>query len=425
MKHFIILFLFVSSSHTFAMSCKELILGEGRLDEGVLAGDPLPPYAQEIIKAFPPNILANVRPSSRLKWNDFDQLNKLATQLEEVTANAESSNIISSLNNSPIALQLRSQFEEASRASSPVDYGATGHGLQSSYRQTLMAAAPVIGSWFFSNLAPLPSDDVKAAQYDLARRQIKRMEDILASRIFTTGYDSMELFRKAAQDSSGFQDLRNGKFELAMRRPERGRWWIERVGFHNQFITESSEGYLNPEFRRIVEAGLLGLAQEIYDKYSPDLAPKYGILIPPMATNDSATHYGEDTYIFKKSRVSDRVTLTLGDSLNEWSDSVKARPRHWNEYFVPYKFIDLFGPFISSITHFVPKREPNIPMQFSTKLLDRSYMEVQYFGPLTLDDVESFIFRKEPPSGSFLQALKSRNIKIYKSLGGIAELWEP
>ncbi len=40
------------------------------------------------------------------------------------------------------------------------------------------------------------------------------------------------------------------------------------------------------------------------------------------------------------------------------------------------------------------------------------YIELQYWGPLTLDDVHTFVFRTQPPSGSFLKALLDRNIKI-------------
>ena len=40
------------------------------------------------------------------------------------------------------------------------------------------------------------------------------------------------------------------------------------------------------------------------------------------------------------------------------------------------------------------------------------YIELQYFGPVSLDDVETFEFRGSPPSGDFLQELKKRGIKI-------------
>ena len=40
------------------------------------------------------------------------------------------------------------------------------------------------------------------------------------------------------------------------------------------------------------------------------------------------------------------------------------------------------------------------------------YFELQYWGPVNLDDVEIFEFKNTPPSGEFLNELKKRNIKI-------------
>ena len=53
------------------------------------------------------------------------------------------------------------------------------------------------------------------------------------------------------------------------------------------------------------------------------------------------------------------------------------------------------------------------------------YIELQYWGPVTLDDVEIFEFRKTPPSGEFLKALQSHHIKIRDGRTDPAVDWTP
>ena len=55
---------------------------------------------------------------------------------------------------------------------------------------------------------------------------------------------------------------------------------------------------------------------------------------------------------------------------------------------------------------------------YSTPLKDfklvpgNSYFELQYWGPVDLNDVAVFEFKLNPPSGEFLQELKKRGILI-------------
>jgi hypothetical protein len=53
------------------------------------------------------------------------------------------------------------------------------------------------------------------------------------------------------------------------------------------------------------------------------------------------------------------------------------------------------------------------------------YIELQYWGPLTLDDVEAFEFHGQPPSGEFLKALQNRGIKILDARKDPAVPWTP
>ena len=56
-------------------------------------------------------------------------------------------------------------------------------------------------------------------------------------------------------------------------------------------------------------------------------------------------------------------------------------------------------------------------------ILTSRYLELQYFGPMTLDDVEAFEFRTNPPEGDFLQELKKRQIKILDGRKQPAVFW--
>ncbi len=52
-----------------------------------------------------------------------------------------------------------------------------------------------------------------------------------------------------------------------------------------------------------------------------------------------------------------------------------------------------------------------------------SYFELQYWGPVDLNDVAVFEFRQNPPSGEFLQELKKRNIVIRDGRVKPAVIW--
>ena len=59
--------------------------------------------------------------------------------------------------------------------------------------------------------------------------------------------------------------------------------------------------------------------------------------------------------------------------------------------------------------------------------LDQLAPEVQFWGPLSIDNVEKFIFLEVEPSGRFLNKLLEKNIKIYDGRNSSSEpvLWQP
>jgi len=354
-----------------------------------------------------------------INWDSFASLEETSVQIAEILSRAPGADFVARFEDEPLALELRQRYIEAGKGISASCYGTTGCGMLMSYRKALLALSAPVGLWFFGTLPALPEDTVKEAQYELAREHIRRLEGIVGKSIPTTGYETIEKFREAAKNLLGFKLLQQDKFELAMRRPERGRWWIERVGFHNQNVTHSSNGLLNPARRAEVESARMKLTTEEFASFDFDLRPKYGVLLPSRENlnldTDHSDQYGEDIYLFKKS-IRDRVTFTLGDSLNWHRDAVKSGK--WNEHFIPYRFMELLSPFLEGITTFSPRHDPLIAIQMNSDLHDRTYLELQYFGPMNLDDVEGFIYTDSPPAGSFLEALRSRGIKIYKTVAG-------
>lgn len=394
-----------------------LVLGSSRLGEA-----PQTSLIKDIVQALSnhssiSSILSGAQP---LTWRQFQEVKDLHQNLESILNKAPNMTLETDLNHSSEALRLRAEYIDASQKASAENFGPTGHGLLRSYRETLTSLPQPLADFFFSNLAPLPADSKREQLYDLARAQVKRLEKLMVDRLHTTGYSSMDELRSAAQNAQGTKVIREGKYEFAMLRPRSGRWWIERVGFHNQYVTGSSNGLLDPKRRLTVEMNRMQLDEDDYSKFDLNLRPKYGILLPALEfiqkhDNWSYRFYGEDFYIFKKSKVRDRLTLTLGDSLNGY---IRAFPLKgdWNELFIPHHFLELIGPFIQSEENLIPSDEASIAMKLNRSLSDRYYIELQLFGPVDLDDVEAFIFTGDnPPTGSFLKALKERNIKIYHS----------
>ena len=53
------------------------------------------------------------------------------------------------------------------------------------------------------------------------------------------------------------------------------------------------------------------------------------------------------------------------------------------------------------------------------------YIELQYWGPIGLEDVEAFEFKKNPPSGEFLEALLKHGIQIRDARAFPVKIWHP
>ena len=191
------------------------------------------------------------------------------------------------------------------------------------------------------------------------------------------------------------------KWKPAMRRGPRGMRSVLNSGnFKNQFVTSMSAGAFDPEKRR-------KLSNEYFLDSVDDVdREKYGFLKRPKKYGlDDVNWYGDYEVTFKPA-VRKRMTLTNGDSLNEFAEarnnwespspfipglketyinwtgqpvrfqsiSKKFRPNEERLEKIVQQLKENPGPFTGTSSPFVPRFD--------------DYVEAQYHGPLTIEDVE-------------------------------------
>ena len=205
---------------------------------------------------------------------------------------------------------------------------------------------------------------------------------------------------------------------------------MPKVGFHNQHVTGSSRGYRGNHGRNAVEASHLGVELQDYEKQDNDLKPKYGWLIPKLDSGIQRlqVHYGTDIFVLDKQKLRKRTTWTAGDSLNpasnwipSWTSGQTMTPLHWEHTFTPWSQRALLAPLIQGYEQ--TQFRPTVPTEtaevgegaplFKRAYGNSEYVELQFWGQLNLDQVKSFIFIENPPTGEFLAELLQRKIAIY------------
>ncbi|MDD2773857.1 MAG: hypothetical protein PHP45_09220 [Elusimicrobiales bacterium] len=231
------------------------------------------------------------------------------------------------------------------------------------------------------------------------------------------------------------------KYELSMRVPEKYRDSVAEKGFLNWHQIGASGSGETDISRRIKGESLFSLYSiEDYKRTDPSFRPKYGFLnarpgqvLKPVPV-DEIGWYGEDNFIFKLDRVRDRTTFTVGDSLAEAIVvPYPYPPRDWNHLFIPFTPKENRTLMVPSLVPDGPGVFKPLRMGYGTEeaLKDYKfwhdirwfdfvtrYIELQYWGPLDLDDVEILEFHGTPPSGAFLSELKRRGIAIRDARGG-------
>lgn len=209
--------------------------------------------------------------------------------------------------------------------------------------------------------------------------------------------------------------------QLVRHNPQAGRWWLPLTGFANQFTTKSSEGSYNPSGRNNLESMMLNMPIDEYSALNPFVKTKYLTLEPPLGSelkpNTSVkSQYSAgsgDSYYIDIAKVKDRLTLTLGDSLNrrryvEGHSSWDARFISWEdrELLIPHSIKGAENGTLSLEYH---GDNPLIKAVVGPR---SEYHEAQVTGPLTLDEVTRFDFSNDPPTGRFLLELLSHGIEV-------------
>lgn len=285
------------------------------------------------------------------------------------------------------------------------------------------------------------------------KKVMNHLDDNIKDLFSTSGFKNEAEIIEAARIASGktgrmyrsaWYLLREENILVGTRLPEKIRSQVVQKGFLNLHQAKDSQGASGD--RNHVEASYSNMSQAEWKKILDEDKPKYAALYPKhgMALQSPKTldtYAGSDVYFYKTEKVRERMTVTAGDSLNRfvnyhgyWTSEYR-KPESWDQVFVPWKSRALFIPILAEglkegrvglpeIQGLEYQKPIDYGMQgevvgegpmapFKMKWVpNMDYIEIQIWGKLTLDDVAIFEFRKDPPTGVFLQELLKRGIEI-------------
>lgn len=403
------------------------------------------------IQAIDPQVLAGNKTPS---WYDFEIISQIRPALKEhamiskimIKTGAAKSNDLQSLyvelNQAWSSANRRAQIEGLRDSKDrSTSYAPGEYGLKLGFQMTLQALNDYLPSQMRFPAPKLSKDLTTPAINAEAKLIVEAMAYENDRLMQSQGVASYEGLKKSISESadaevrSNLNNLENEHFQFAMNRPDRGRFWIEHAGFQNQHVTNTSGGFTGKKARNAVEATYLNVEYDPYSKAHDDLKPKYGSLVIGNASQENnLSHYGDDLYTFKKSSLDGRVTFTLGDSLNAMSQLRRMGfavgktevATTWDHIFTPWSRRAILAPFIKSYSKETEIQsssiDPTLPLKRAHA--GSEYVELQIWGNLTLDHVETFTFTGTPPSGTFLKALKARQISIFDKRSGLAKPWQ-
>ena len=141
--------------------------------------------------------------------------------------------------------------------------------------------------------------------------------------------------------------IQDERFEIALNRPENGRWWVPRTGFQNQFVTGTTRSFTDNDRRNYIESSLLGRGRAEYDAEDADLKPKYAFLRPlptsdGLKPSDTADKFGSDVYVFDVNKIRSRITWSVIDS----GPLSLQDSNHWSSHFLPWDKRAFLAPYL-------------------------------------------------------------------------------
>ncbi len=315
--------------------------------------------------------------------------------------------------------------------------------LKTLYRKKAAALLKALPLELRPEIRKLPKSDRLKRLTAEAEATARKQEELFDRFFASTGFENIETYEAAMRAKGGkwpelIDYLKNADFDLSMRRPENARWWVPKVGLHNQHVTGTSRGTLDNQKRNRCEASCLGLTYAEYAERDNDFKPKYGSFRPKPGSafkpSNSDYQYGPDIYILKKSAVTSRTVLTGGDSLGRfvtnagYSGAEAHTPTTWEHVFIPWKYRTLAAPYMYEefVRGQVGKTEDSVPADTLPVTWKWGYyVETQAFGPHTLEMVEAFEFTQTPPTGEFLARLVQYGIEIRDGRQWPATTWTP
>ena len=348
-------------------------------------------------------------------------------------------------------------------------------------RGTAGSASPVPVALAMDLADSLPSggaDEAKAA----AARLVKGFEADTAPLYATSGFANRDELMAAVDGSSetaqkAARILVDEDLEIGMAVNPASRDGIARGGFLNFRGSDSSGGAVL--WRETVEANYAGMSVDDYTALDPDLKPRYAFVSPkPGSGLDEPVgvrSYGSDRFIFDLDKVRDRLTFTVGDSLNRHYNQTMGNDTPattWDQRFTPWSRRELAAPAMAggldqhkmglqmdvwreslntmqeeypSLKYLIQlsdSPDPDTPVEWTALELgitpppgtlekytvawgaSLDYVEVQMWGPYDLGDVKAFEFTENPPEGDFLKALRERGIEIRDGRQHPPTVWE-
>lgn len=285
-------------------------------------------------------------------------------------------------------------------------------------------AAPTgrLCSDLYLNTQPNSTDKLPQDGMSLVRRQ----KELLKKLFQTTGFANREELTNILDKLTGGQAMIRDlilqeQIAVGLAASNLNRNSILTNGILNQHETSTSGAVNSKDFRNYSEAAQLGISPNtVYHAMNPKLKAKYAMLEPAPGSMliPRGNAYGDDIYYFNLAKVRERMTWTPGDSLYR---AQGYEPRAWDQIFLSWDDRILLIPILlNNDVH--PGGSLNLqatsfqssPIVIPIKTTNKhdSYVEVQIWGPLTLDDVIIFKYKKFPPEGSFLNELHARGIEI-------------
>lgn len=386
-----------------------------------------PTFADALKKVHAPELRDAIRHPAKPGWQVVQAAEEARVGLHAAVKEAREQGLMTAIEETAQTMDPRAPREKPK--SGPVIYQPTEYELKRDMQRNLIRSNRQLPTQLQVEVPRLPRDSRRITVPQQAREIIAKQTEKFETLYPTTGFENPDAYR-AAVESSGdhlkemYEMLDKDEVQIAIRRPERGRWWIPRTGFQNQFVTGSSNGAFNHDGRNRTEAMYLQLPKPEYSGFDAELKPQYVFIAPPKGspwdTRDMASQYGGDIYILKKEDIRDRLTFTPADSLNRhcYAGYCEREAQVWDEMMVPWKHRTLLAPFLvhgrANYQYRVSAPHADAPVGFKQSWgTGSTYTEAQVFGGLRLENVAEFQFTYEPPSGEFLDALQRRGIPIY------------